>query len=476
MEENKLGMERAMAVENRNRRMNMKCRMPNAECRKKSEGRSSKRSGEQRCLSRLAAWILTLCVVGSATAANWPAWRNDGAGISLEKNVPVKWNKTENVRWHAPLPDRGNASPIVWDDKVFVTQAAGAKREVMCMDRRDGKVLWRSGTSFEGKDATHETNPLASSTPVTDGERVIAWFGSAGIFCYDMSGKELWHRDLGKQEHQWGYGSSPILYQDLCILNFGPGPQTFLIALNKKTGEKVWQVDLPEKDPPVRYDGFAGKQGQPIGSWSTPLILKGKRDELVLTIVGEMRGFEPKSGKELWKVDGMSPLVYASAIAGEGMILGTGGFGGSTFAIKTGGTGDLSSQRLWYVQKEKKNRISSSVISKGHVFLCNMDGVAQCIELATGKDKWLERLKATAAKGEIWGSMIMAGDNLYVVNQSGDTFVLKANPEKLEVVATNPLNEMSNSTPAISNGEIFIRTHQALWCISEKNSERASLP
>lgn len=410
-----------------------------------------------------------------ASAANWPAWRNDGLGISPEKNVPVKWSKTENVRWRTPLPDRGNSSPIVWDERVFITQATGPKREVMCIDRKNGKVLWHSGTSYEGKDATHETNPLASSTPVTDGERLIAWFGSAGIFCYDINGQELWHRDLGKQEHQWGYGSSPVLYSDLCILHFGPGSGTRLMALNKKSGAKVWQVDLPEQDPPVRYDGFAGKQGQPMGSWSTPLVLNGKRDELVLTIVSEMRGFDPKTGKQLWNVEGMSPLVYTSPIAGEGMIFGTGGFGGSTFAIKAGGEGDLSNQKLWYVQKEKKNRISSGVISKGHVFLCNMDGVAQCTELATGKDKWSERLKPTAANGEIWGSMIMTGDNIYVVNQSGDTFVIKANPEKLELVSTNPLGEPSNSTPAISNGEIFIRTHQALWCISEKNSERAAL-
>jgi outer membrane protein assembly factor BamB len=155
--------------------------------------------------------------------------------------------------------------------------------------------------------------------------------------------------------------------------------------------------------------------------------------------------------------------------------VGTGGFGGSTVAVKSGGKGDLSKDKLWHVQKERKNRISTGVVSKDHLFLCNMDGIAQCIELATGKDKWQERLKATGSKGEIWGSTVMVGDNIYVVNQSGDTFVFKANPEKFELVATNPLNEPSNSTPAISNGEIFIRTHRALWCISEKNSERAAL-
>jgi outer membrane protein assembly factor BamB len=415
-------------------------------------------------------------VAAITSAANWPAWRYDGTGISPEKSAPVKWSKTENVLWRTPLPEAGNSSPVIWEDTVFTTQPSGTKRELMALNRKDGKILWHSGATYEGKDPTHETNPYASPTPVTDGERVVAWFGSAGIYCYDLKGRELWHRDLGKQQHQWGYGSSPILYQDLCVLHFGPGPRTFLIALNKKNGETVWQVDLPEKDPEVRYDGFAGKKGQPMGSWSTPLLAKvGNRTDLILSIVGELRAFDPKTGKDVWRADGLSPLTYTSPIVSDGIAMAAGGFSGSTLALKLGGTGDISKDKLWSVQREKKNRISTGVVSKGHVFLCNMDGVAQCLELATGKDKWLERLKPSGAKGEVWGSTVLVGENIYVINQSGDTFVFKANPEKFELVSVNALNESSNSTPAISNGEIFIRTHQALWCISEKNSSRAAL-
>jgi outer membrane protein assembly factor BamB len=405
----------------------------------------------------------------TASAANWPAWRYDGTGVSPEKKAPVKWSTNENVRWRAELPGQGNSSPIVWRNKVFITQADGAKRDVMCFDKKSGKLLWRNGVTSALKERTHETNPYGSATPVTDGDRVIAWFGSAGLICFDMDGKELWRRDTGIQDHMWGYGSSPVLHEDLCILQFGPGPGAALIAVNKKSGGKVWQVDLAENDPPVRYDGFAGKQGQPLGSWSTPLIMKnGRRDELVLSIVGELRGFDPKTGKELWRADGLSPLIYSSPVAADGVIVGTGGFMGSTVAIKAGGSGDVSASRLWHVQREKKNRISTGVVSKGHLFLCNMDGVTQCIELQTGKEKWNERLKSTAAKGEIWGSAILVGENIYVVNQSGDTFVFRANPEKLDLITTNPLGDMSNSTPAVSDGQIFIRTHRALWCIGEK--------
>src|SRR5262245_11073539 len=151
------------------------------------------RSGCLRCAA------LLLIAANGAFAANWPAWRYDGTGIAPEKNAPVKWSKGENVRWRTPLSEPGNSSPIVWGDKIFITQPTGAKRELLCIDRKDGKVLWRSGATYEGKDPTHGTNPYASATPVTDGERVAAWFGSAGLYCYDMTGKELWHRDLGKQ-------------------------------------------------------------------------------------------------------------------------------------------------------------------------------------------------------------------------------------------------------------------------------------
>jgi outer membrane protein assembly factor BamB len=423
------------------------------------------------------ASVLTVLALGSVSqAANWPGFRNDGHGISSEKNAPLKWSATENVRWRTSLPDKGNASPIVWGDKIFITQAVGPKRTVMCFDRANGKLLWQEGVSYAEKDATHDTNPHASATPVTDGERVIAFFGSAGVVAYDFAGKELWKRDLGKQTHQWGYGSSPVLHGDLCILYFGPGPRSFLIALDKKTGKTVWEVEAPEKHPAERFDGFAGKSDGVMGSWSTPLIVKTpQREEVVMTFANDMRGFDPKTGKELWKTDGLNPLLYTSPLAGEGYIVGLGGYFGGSVAVKWGGNGDLSAQKVWSVKREKRHLLSSGVIKDGHIFISNTIGVSECRELATGKQVWEERLKATAANGETWGSMILVGDKLYVNNQSGDTFVLRANPKQFELLSTNPLKEPCNTTPAVSNGELFIRTHQALWCISEKGSERAAL-
>src|SRR6185503_169582 len=173
-------------------------------------------------------WFLCcvcLCAANLLPAANWPAWRGPlGTGITEEKNLPTKWSKTENLKWRIPLPEAGNSTPIVWGDRIFVTQAVGKQRMLMCFNRADGKLLWQQGvTTRLAADPTHATNPHCSASPVTDGERVIAWFGSAGLACYDFTGKKLWSVDLGLQRHIWGYGASPMILGELCFLNFGPG-------------------------------------------------------------------------------------------------------------------------------------------------------------------------------------------------------------------------------------------------------------
>src|SRR5262245_6596580 len=187
--------------------------------------------------ARMFTRILALVgCVSSAFCANWAGWRGDnGLGVTFEANLPLKWSATENVLWKVPLPERGNSTPAVWKDKIFLTQAVGERRTLMCLDRKTGKTLWQSGTSYREEEETHETNPYCSSSPATDGERVIAWFGSAGVFCFDMAGKEFWRVDLGKQAHIWGYASSPLIHDDLCIMYFGPGKGAFLTALDKKT-------------------------------------------------------------------------------------------------------------------------------------------------------------------------------------------------------------------------------------------------
>ena len=418
-----------------------------------------------RTLHFLATAFLLPILAG---AADWPAWRGaKGDGIALEKDFPLTWSATENVRWKVALPERGNSTPIVAGGRIFLTQNVGDRRTLLCLDRKDGRTQWQAGPTYTKPERTHPTNPYCSASPVTDGERVIAFFGSAGLWCWDVSGKEQWHLDLGKQDHEWGYAASPVLHGDLCILNFGPGPETFLIAVNKVTGKEVWRVPFPPITPKLpRNDGFGAAADGMIGSWASPLLIDaGARTELVMTWPERVVAYDPANGKELWTCGGLNPLIYTSTMFGEGVVIGCGGYGGSTVAVKAGGAGDVTAtHRLWQ-QPRDKQRIGSGVISGGHLYILNTPGTAQCIELKTGKTVWEERLKSSGAKGESWSSMLLAGDRLYVLNQSGETFVLRAAP-KFEQLARNALDDgLANASHAMSDGEIFIRTHAHLWCI-----------
>jgi outer membrane protein assembly factor BamB len=221
-------------------------------------------------LPAVAALVL---VGGVALADNWPGWRGPtGDGRTAETELPLNWSATENVRWKAPLPDVGNSSPVVWKDRVFLTQSQdkGARRAVLCFDRANGRLLWQREVRFDGQEPTHATNPHCSATPATDGQRVVVSHGSAGLFCYDFAGQELWHTDVGKLEHIWGNASSPVLHGDLVFAWCGPGERQFLLALDKRTGKEVWKHDEP--------GGNAGKdQSEWRGSWSTPVIVKAEQ-------------------------------------------------------------------------------------------------------------------------------------------------------------------------------------------------------
>src|SRR5262245_53334271 len=265
-------------------------------------------------LSALFAFVFT----AGLRADHWPAWRgSDGSGRSTERDLPLHWTATENVRWKTPLPAPGNSTPILWANRIFVTQATekGQKRGLLCLDRKDGSLLWQREIEYREKEPTHATNPYCSASPVTDGELVVASYGSAGLACYDFEGCQLWHRDLGKCHHIWGNAASPVLYQDLVILNFGPGEQTFLIALDKKTGKDVWKVEEP--------GGKLGDQGQSewVGSWSTPVVatIQG-REELVMSWPTAVKAYAPKTGELLWTCQGLerdkggARLVYTSPL------------------------------------------------------------------------------------------------------------------------------------------------------------------
>ncbi len=417
-----------------------------------------------------AFFLLFALTVSSLHAANWPAWRGPtGQGICEEKGLPVKWSKTEHVKWRVALPERGNSTPIVWGERVFVTQPVGERRTLMCFDRKDGKLLWQQGVTTAEKEPTHGTNPYCSASPVTDGERVIVSFASDGLFCYDFAGKELWKRtDLGKQIHIWGNAASPVIHGDLCFLNFGPGETTYLLAVDKNTGKTLWKHDEETGyGKPQTADPAAGKRGDPtfIGSWTTPTLIKVEgKEQVLMSWPRRLAAYDPANGKELWTCAGLNPLVYTSPIAEGESVVAMGGFGGSAIGVRAGGSGDITeSRRLWHHPRSPQ-RIASGAIHEGRIYIHNDPGTAMCLDLKTGEALWTERLKGEGKSGTNWSSVMLAEGNCYTITQGGDCFVFKAGPT-FELVSMNPLGEPSNSSVVPSNGELFIRTHAALWCI-----------
>jgi len=419
--------------------------------------------------------VLASSLAASSSADNWPTWRGpDGAAVSAEKNLPLKWGPTENVRWKVKLPSPGNSTPIVWGDRVFVTQAndvtkwppkvpanfaggssAGGhavaeKRSVMCFRRTDGTLLWQRDVVYKEEEITHPTNPFCSASPATDGERVVAHHGSAGLVCYDLDGKELWRYDTGKIEHLWGSASSPILHGDLCIVWCGPGERQFLVAVDKKTGAKVWQTEEPGGDAGITTKKF-------LGSWSTPAIARvGGQDQLVFAVPGKVKGYDPKTGKELWSASGPGTYCYSSPVVADGHAI----FGRDL--VKLGGTGDVTKDRPKH--RVGSMYISTAVVVGDHLYTYNDVGVPACYEWRTGKELWKDQIQGRPGGTSAWGSPVHADGRIYITDQDGGTYVFAAGP-RYELLAANHLKERCNASIAVSQGNLFLRTHKHLWCL-----------
>lgn len=411
--------------------------------------------------------LLLLCLAlaaGAAPAANWPMWRGaNGDGTCSESGLPERWSATENVAWKVALPERGNSTPVVWGDKVFVTQAVekAGRRLLLCFDRKTGKQLWEAGTVYKEPELTHGTNPYCAASPATDGSRIVVFFASAGVFCYDLNGRELWKRtDLGKQHHIWGNGTSPVIAGDRVFLNFGPGPKTTLYAFDLQSGKTLWQHDEP---------GGASGEEQPKkwrGSWSDPILRKVGADyELLMSYPGRACAFDPLSGKERWTCAGLTDLVYNSPLYADGVLVAMSGYGGAALAVRTGGSGDVTAtHRLWHLPRVSQ-RIGSGVLHEGHHYILSDGGIAECRNLKTGEMVYTERLKGPGPTGQNWSSLVLSADGkLYAVNQGGDAFVYRASP-KFELLATNSLGEKVIGSIAVSDGQLFIRGYKHLWCI-----------
>ena len=413
--------------------------------------------------TRLAAAVTFAAVVlhlSAARADNWPAWRGPtGQGVSAEKKLPTKWSATENVKWKIALPDAGNSTPIVWGDKVFLTQATekGKNRSLYCLDRKDGSKVWEKTVTFSGQEKVHATNTYCAASPVTDGERVVAFHGSAGMYCYDFAGKELWSKKFGPCDHIWGSAASPVIYKDLVIHNFGPHATSFLVALDKKTGKEKWKAE-----------GY--KASDYFGSWSTPVVAKvGPRTELVVSWPGQVKAYNPETGRGLWssrgleKEGGQDRLTYASALVSEKYVFAAAGYGGAAIGLRTGGSGDLTNSHRLFRAAKNPQRIGTGVIVGEYAYVVNEPSVV-CIDLKTGKQLWDKTIQ-----GGSWSSIVHANGALYLTSQRGETLVFAAKPDDYEEVAVNKLDGATmRASLAASDGELFLRTYKHLWCVAAK--------
>ena len=418
----------------------------------------------------------SLWLLASALAAqDWPAFRGpSGDGICVtNQKPPLRWDgrTNTNIKWKVPLPRPANGSPVVSAGRVFLTcpkDEKGRQRGVICFDRRDGKELWSRTVEFDKVMPTHKTNPYCGTTPATDGKRVVVWHSSAGLYCYDFAGKELWKRSLGEFRHRWGYGTSPILHDGKVILHSGPGKQVFMAALNLEDGKTIWKTDEP-----LEGDGQDNAEGRLLGSWCTPIIVRG---QIICTMPTRVVAYAPNDGRILWWCSGLSckrgDLAYSSPVMAGDTCLVVGGYDGPELGIRIGGKGDVTkSHRLWRHARRQSN-IGSGVVVDGHLYRTALRGELVCVDPATGERLWRGR----PAKGQIWGSIVYAAEHLFVMNQKGTTIVFRPDPGKLVVVAKNELSEPTNSTPAISDGEIFLQTHRHLYCIAGMGEKPATRP
>ncbi|MGE0606967.1 MAG: PQQ-binding-like beta-propeller repeat protein [Pirellulales bacterium] len=411
------------------------------------------------------------CAATVSLAADWPQFRGPaGNGVAADKQAPTAWSETENIAWKAALPHPGNGSPIVVDGRVLLTcaeDAEGLKRSLYCFDRQDGKQQWVRTIDFGKAEPTHNTNPFCGGTPASDGKRVVSWFGSAGLHCYDLEGKELWQRDLGEFKHMWGDGSSPIFYDGKVVLHSGPGKQIFVAMFDADSGSTLWQTDEPL---PVPGNSDHNEKDGYLGSWATPVVAKAAgQDQIICALPGRVNAYDPRNGNILWSCQGLrhggGDLAYSSPIIAGDVCFQTGGYGGPAFSVRLGGEGDVTdTQRLFRREKEPQS-IGTGIVHDGLIYRPNAGpGTIDCIEPATGKVLWRER----ATDGAFWGSMVLVGDLAYVTSQQGVTVVFRPNADKYDEVAANPLGESCNATPAVSDGQIFIRTGKHLVCVGKQ--------
>ena len=447
-------------------------------------------------MRRYAFVLVGLCLLTAGSwggespsdfSKNWPQWRGpEGTGIAPYGDPPVEWAEDKNVRWKIEIPGEGHASPIVWGEKIFIltaieTEKAGeSKKEaededpssrgrrrmgikkptkihefvLLAIDRKSGKVLWRKTVCEElPHEGKHRDGSWASNSPVTDGERVYAHYGSRGLYCFDMEGKPLWKRNLGKMKIKmsFGEGSSPVLHGDKLIINWDHEGQSFITALDKKTGKDLWKVDRDEDT-----------------TWATPLVVEYEGKPQVITNgTTRVRSYDLATGKLIWECGGMTRNAIPSPVSQDGMVIVMTGFRGSSLlAIRLAeASEDITGSEAIAWKHDKDTPYVPSTLLYGDTlfFLQANNGILSCFNTRTGEANYT-RQKLEGVKG-IYASPVGAKDRVYLTGRNGVVLAIKRGP-KYEVLATNVLDDSFSASPAIVDKEMVLRGHKYLYCIA----------
>lgn len=457
-----------------------------------------------------------IALVQDGRADNWTQFRGpNAAGIGEDKSLPIEWSATQNVAWKTSIKGRGWSAPVVAGDKIFVTSAGSGKEtrgkggnifgggrpggggfgksspptatykfEVHCLDRATGKVLW-SQTALEGrpKIATHSTNTYATETPVTDGERVYAYFGMHGVYCYDLTGKQLWKKDLGAYDAAmgWGTASSPVLHEGRLFVLVDNEQKSFLVALDAKTGEEKWRAARDEKT-----------------TYASPIIWKNKQRVELVTVAGrKARSYDPATGKVLWELTTGGGRAAATPVGDdEQLYFGTGGGrggagggrpggggfpgaggmggggGGGLFAVKAGASGDITPKKgettsagVAWSDSKTSTANASPLVYQGYLYILDQNGgTVTCIDTKTGKQAYRDRLRGARA---FWASPWAYDGKIFCLDDGGTTHVLQAGPE-FKVLGTNSIEDQFWATASLADGALLLRGVEGIYCIKKK--------
>lgn len=407
----------------------------------------------------------------STSADNWNHWRGPHTnGVSTEKALPLQWDAEKNVLWKIPLDGKGNNTPIIWQERIYLTGQIGngpvqAMRSmgvnasrgddeihftVQCFNKADGSLIWEKKIqAVEEREAVNPLHNLATPSIVTDGKHVIAWFGTGQIFCYDMDGNEVWSRNIAKEVSPfkllWAHGSSPALHGKYLYLLCDHDPKSYLLALDKSTGDTLWEID----------------HGKGRRSYGTPLVIDtGSHQELIVNSNPHIVSYNPETGEQLWTADEFCRVPVPMPVFHNGLIYASRGYrNGPYMAIRPGGSGDVTNTHIEWRIPTLAPYVSSILIYEDLMYMASEEGMVMCIDPKTGEPVWSKKYDAV-----FWASPVAGDGKIYFLNEAGDAVVVEAGKEFKEL-AVNSLGEKCYASPAISDRMMFIRSEAHLYCI-----------